>query len=342
MSKITNTKDRVFIIAEAGVNHNGSLAMAFKLIDVAVKAGADAVKFQTFKARNVISQFAPKADYQKQTTGKAESQLDMALKLEFPPEHFVQLAAYCRKKNIIFMSTPFDLDSIDVLARMGLKTFKIPSGEITNLPYLRKIGRLRRKVILSTGMSDLNDIRRAVDILVKAGTARKGIALLQCNTEYPTPYEDVNLRAMLTMRQALNLEVGYSDHTKGIEIPLAAIALGARIIEKHFTLDKSLPGPDHQASLSPEELQAMVSAIRHVAQALGSPQKKASPSERKNIVIARKSIVAARDIVKGEIFSPENLTVKRPGSGISPLLWDKIMGRKAARHFKADELIGLK
>ena len=339
MPKIGN--DKVFIIAEAGVNHNGKLPLAFKLIDAAHKAGADAVKFQTFKASNVISRFAPKAEYQKKTTGKVESQLEMAVKLEFPPEYFYRLAEHCRLRGIQFLSTPFDLDSIDVLKNMQLKVFKIPSGEITNLPYLRKIGRLKRKVILSTGMSTMADIATALKILVASGTKRSDITLLHCNTEYPTPYVDVNLRAITTMREKFKLPVGYSDHTCGIEVPIAAVAMGARVIEKHFTVDKNLPGPDHKASLSVDELAAMVAAIRHVEQALGSGIKKPSPSEIKNMDIARKSIVAARDIPQGKVFTADDLTVKRPGNGISPLRWDQMMVKKAARDFQTDELIQL-
>ena len=333
---------KVFIIAEAGVNHNGRLALAFKLIDVALKAGADAVKFQTFKASNVISRFAPKAEYQKKTTGKDESQLEMAEKLEFPPEYFQKLADYCKKKGIMFLSTPFDLDSIDVLKKMGLKILKIPSGEITNLPYLRKVGALKRKVILSTGMSTLTDIAVAMKILTQAGTRLKDITLLHCNTEYPTPYHDVNLLAMNTMKNKFKVEVGYSDHSCGIEVPVAAVALGARVIEKHFTLDKNLPGPDHKASLSPQELKDMVTSIRHIEQALGSSIKKPSPSEIKNVVIARKSIVAARQIHQGQVLTEQTLTVKRPGSGVSPLLWGQVIGTKAIRDFQADELIEIK
>ncbi len=341
VSKIKNS-NKVFIIAEAGVNHNGCLDLAFKLIDVAVKAKADAVKFQTFKASNVISLFAPKAEYQKQTTGKKETQLEMAQKLEFPPEYFHQLADYCRHKNILFLSTPFDLDSIDVLKSMGLKTFKIPSGEITNLPYLRKIGALRRKVILSTGMSTLPEIGRALEILVKAGTKKKDITLLHCTTEYPTPYSDVNLRAMATLKEKFQVAVGYSDHSCGIEVPVAAVALGAQVIEKHFTLDKNLPGPDHKASLSPQELTDMVISIRHIEEAMGSAVKKPAASEVKNIMIARKSIIAATAINKGDVLTASNLTVKRPGNGVSPMLWDKVIGTKAVRNFQTDELIVIK
>lgn len=333
---------KVFIIAEAGVNHNGSLDLAYKLIDGAVLAGADAVKFQTFKSTSVISRFAPKAEYQKKSTGADESQLAMVQKLEFPPEYFKKLAKYCRAKGIMFLSTPFDLESIDVLKQMNLKIFKIPSGEITNLPYLRKIGSLKVKVILSTGMSTLKEVQAAVAILLKAGTLKCHITLLHCTTEYPTPYTDVNLSAMRTLENALGIPVGYSDHTLGIEVAVAAVALGARVIEKHFTLDKQMPGPDHKASLSVDELKSMVIAIRHFEQAVGNGIKKPSSSEIKNIAIARKSIVALQPIAKGEILSTKNLTTKRPGNGISPMHWDRIMGQKAKFDFQADEMIRLK
>ncbi len=331
--------DKIFVIAEAGVNHNGSLALAKKLVGVAAAAGADAVKFQTFKAEKVISKYAPKAQYQKKTTGKNESQLDMARKLELPPSAFAALCRHCRVQGIMFLSTPFDLDSIDVLAHLGLPIFKIPSGEITNLPYLRKIGALRKKIILSTGMSTLPEIRKALGILTKAGTLKRNISLLHCNTEYPTPYEDVNLRAMCSMRRQLKVPVGYSDHTRGIEISVAAAALGATIIEKHFTLDQNMQGPDHKASLSPQELKALVTAIRHVERALGHGVKRPSASEAKNLVIARKSLIAAQDIKKGALLTAGNLTVKRPGNGISPMRWDDVIGTKAKRAFREDELI---
>ncbi|MDE2223103.1 MAG: N-acetylneuraminate synthase [Candidatus Omnitrophica bacterium] len=342
MRKNGKHPSKVFIIAEAGVNHNGRMDLALKMIDAAAAAGADAVKFQTFKAVNVISRFAPKAEYQKATTGKDESQLEMAQKLEFPPECFQKLAEHCLKKKILFLSTPFDLDSIEVLRHLGLKTFKIPSGEITNLPYLRAIGRLKRKIILSTGMSTMMDIHHALKILTKEGTRLKDITLLHCNTEYPTPYHDVNLLAMRAMKKKFRLPVGYSDHTLGIEVPVAAVALGAVVIEKHFTLDKNLPGPDHKASLSQKELEAMVESIRHIEMALGTGIKKPSGSEIKNMAIARKSIVAFRNIQQGETFHERNLYVKRPGSGISPMQWDKVLGKKAGRDFKKDELIVIK
>ncbi|WP_169752557.1 N-acetylneuraminate synthase [Campylobacter mucosalis] len=331
--------NKVFIIAEAGVNHNGDIELAKKLIDVAVSAGADAVKFQTFKAKHSISKNASKADYQKQTTDKNESQFEMIKRLELDEVAHKELIAYCASRGIMFLSTPFDLESIELLANFGLEIFKIPSGEITNLPYLRAIARLNKKVILSTGMANLGEIETAIDILTINGTNRENIIVLHANTEYPTPMQDVNLKAMLTIKNALNIPVGYSDHTPGIEVPIAAVALGAVVIEKHFTLDKNMQGPDHKASLEPDELKAMVSAIRNIEIALGDGIKRTSPSEQKNKTIARKSIVAARDIKKGEIFSEQNLAIKRPGNGISPMRWDEIIGQKAQKDYEQDELI---
>ena len=332
--------NNTFIIAEAGVNHNGSLEMAFRLIDVAVAAGADAVKFQTFKADKIIAVNAPKADYQKETTGSDESQLEMVKKLELDETAHIRLHQYCQHKGIQFLSTPFDLESIDLLNRLGLEIFKIPSGEITNLPYLRKLGALKKRLILSTGMADLGEIEDALDVLTESGTPLENITVLHCNTEYPTPFEDVNLRAMLTIRNAFpGISVGYSDHTTGIEVPIAAVAMGATVIEKHFTLDRNLPGPDHRASLEPHELAAMISAIRNIEKALGTGIKKPSPSELKNNLVARKSIVAAAPIKKGETFTEMNITVKRPGTGINPMRWDEIIGRKAAKPYRKDELI---
>ncbi|MFW5614542.1 N-acetylneuraminate synthase [Campylobacter hyointestinalis] len=331
--------NKVFIIAEAGVNHNGSLELAKKLIDEAVVAGADAVKFQTFKAELCISKNADKAEYQKQTTDKNESQFDMIKKLELNEYAHTELIKYCKIKNIMFLSTPFDLQSVDLLNGFGLEIFKIPSGEITNLPYLRKIASLNKKVILSTGMANLGEIEAALEILTKNGTLKENITVLHANTEYPTPFRDVNLKAMLTIRGAFGVKVGYSDHTPGIEVPIAAVALGATVIEKHFTLDKTMPGPDHKASLEPSELQSMVKAIRNIEIALGDGIKKASSSESKNKPIARKSIVAKCDIKKGDLFSESNLTIKRPGSGISPMRWDEVIGLRATRDYKEDELI---
>lgn len=330
---------KVFIIAEIGVNHNGNVETAKELINVAVEAGADAVKFQTSEADKGISKFAPKAEYQKKTTGENESQLEMAKKLVLNKEAHIELMNDCRKKGIIFLSTPFDLESIDLLNDLGLETIKIPSGEITDLPYLRKIGSLKKKIIMSTGMANLDEIEVALDILTSTGTPKENITVLHCNTAYPTPFEDVNLLAMLAIRDAFKVNVGYSDHTLGIEVPVAAAVLGASVIEKHFTLDRAMKGPDHKASLEPRELKAMVSAIRNIESALGDGIKKASPSESQNEAVARKSIVAAREIKKGEILTGENITAKRPGTGISPMEWDNVIGRAAKKHFKADELI---
>jgi len=333
--------NKVFIIAEAGVNHNGSIEIAKKLIDVAISSGADAVKFQTFKAVNVVSKNAPKAEYQNITTNPIESQFDMIQKLELDADTHKELINYCLKKGIIFLSTPFDHDSINLLNLLGLEIFKIPSGEITNLPYLRHIGGLNKKIILSTGMSSLKEVGNALDILIKSGTSKNNISVLHANTMYPTPMKDVNLRAMKTIADFYNIKFGYSDHTIGIEVAIAAVAMGASIIEKHFTLDKLMDGPDHIASLEPFELQAMVSAIRNIEMALGDGIKKPTISEKPNINIARKSIVASCEIKKGEIFSERNLAVKRPGNGLSPMKWDKIIGIKASKDYKFDELIEL-
>ena len=329
-----------FIIAEAGVNHNGDIVIAKKLVDAAKKAGADAIKFQTFKAENMVSKYAQKAEYQKGTTRDDESQLEMIKKLELDKEAHKELVNYCTEKKILFLSSAFDLASIDLLNELGLEICKIPSGEITNLPYLRKIGTLNKKVILATGMSDLGEIEDALNILNITGTPKENITVLHCNTEYPTPFENVNLRAMLTIRNAFpGISVGYSDHTLGIEVAIAAVALGATVIEKHVTLDKDMPGPDHKASLEPGELKAMISGIRNIEKALGTGIKKPSSSELKNKPVARKSIVAACPIQKGELFTEKNITVKRPGTGISPMRWDDMIGRKANRNYGKDELI---
>ena len=330
---------KIFIIAEAGVNHNGSLERAIQMVDVAAEAGADAIKFQTFKAERVIARTAPKADYQKAATGSEESQLEMVKKLELDEEAHTALINHCKEKRVVFLSTPFDLESIDLLNNLGLEIFKIPSGEITNLPYLRKLGALRKRLILSTGMADLGEIEDALDVLTESGTPIENITVLHCNTEYPTPFEDVNFRAMLTISQAFGVAVGYSDHTLGIEIPIAAAALGASVIEKHFTLDRNMEGPDHRASLEPNELKSMVTAIWNIEKAMGKGIKKPSPSELKNKSIARKSIVAARDIRKGEVLTETNLTVKRPGTGISPMRWDEVIGTKSERVYEIDEPI---
>lgn len=333
---------KVVIIAEAGVNHNGSFEMACRLADEAKHAGADYVKFQTGIPENVISVRAEQAEYQKHNTGTSESQLDMVRKIMLRPDDFKSLKEYCDSIGIRFLSTPFDLDSIDILKPLEMDLWKIPSGEITNLPYLRKIASMGQPVVMSTGMSRLGEVDDAVGVLLDGDLTLDMITLLHCNTEYPTPYTDVNLRAMLALRDAIGCRVGYSDHTLGIEVPVAAVAMGAEVIEKHFTLDKTLPGPDHVASLEPAELKAMVSAIRHTEAALGSGRKEVSRSERKNIAIARKSIIAARPISKGERFSHDNLTVKRPGNGISPMLWDTVVGLEAPRDFEPDELIELR
>lgn len=329
---------KTFIIAEAGVNHNGSTELAKKLIDKALWAGVDAVKFQTFTADKLSSKSAKKADYQNKKTSE-KSQYEMLKKLELKTKDFQILKDYCNQKGIKFMSSPFDLDSIDLLNEIGLDIWKIPSGEITNYPYLKKIAELKQEIIMSTGMANLSEIESALDLLKENGAT--DISVLHCNTEYPTPMRDVNLKAMLTIKEAFKVDVGYSDHTKGVEIPTAAVALGARVIEKHFTLDNSMQGPDHEASLEPEELKNMVEAIRNVEKALGNGIKKPSNSESKNKDIARKSIVAAKDIEKGELFTEKNLTIKRPGNGINPMQWTNILGKKAKKDFTFDELIEL-
>lgn len=333
--------NKVIIIAEAGVNHNGDIDLARRMITEARKAGADYVKFQTAVPELVISSIAPKAEYQKETTGAEESQLDMCRKIHLPLSAYNELAEQCRREGIGFMSTPFDLVSIDTLAPLGMDYWKIPSGEITNLPYLRKIASKGGRVILSTGMSRLDEVETAVGVLEQGGISRDNIILLHCTTQYPTPMEAVNLRAMDTLATLGCAAVGYSDHTRGIEVPVAAVARGARVIEKHFTLDKTMEGPDHKASLEPDELAAMVSAIRNIEQALGSPDKRVAEAEAPNIEVARKSIVAARDIKAGELLTEENLSVKRPGNGLSPMLWDKVIGTRAISDFRADELIRL-
>lgn len=332
---------KTLIIAEAGVNHNGSLDLAKQLVASAAAAGADLVKFQSFITGKSISRQAPKAEYQKSTTGTDESQYEMVRKLELSRADHEELIEECRRHGIGFFSTAFDSNSFDMLVELGLNQVKIPSGELTNLPLLRYMTRLGMPVILSTGMAGLGDIEAALDVIEKSGTPRSLITLLHCTTEYPTPMEDVNLRAMLSLKSAFGVEVGYSDHTSGIEIPIAAVALGATVIEKHFTLDRTLPGPDHQASLEPQELKAMVDAIRNIERALGDGIKRPSASELKNKPIARKSLVASRPIRAGETFDADNLDTKRPGTGISPMRWDEVVGRTAPRDFAADELIEL-
>lgn len=332
---------RTLVIAEAGVNHNGEIALANRLIDVAAEAGADLVKFQTFQSSQLATAVAPKADYQATTTGQTESQQGMLQRLELSPSQHEALIAHCQAQKIGFFSTAFDIDSLNFLASLGAERFKIPSGEITNLPYLRQVGYLGKSVILSTGMATLGEIEAAIEVLEASGTPRHQITVLHCNTEYPTPIQDVNLRAMTTIRDAFGVAVGYSDHTLGIEVPIAAVALGATVIEKHLTLDRNLPGPDHRASLEPDEFAAMVRAIRNIEQAMGDGIKRPSPSEIKNRPIARKSLVAAVPIQTGEVFTPENITAKRPGTGISPMAWDEVIGRVAHRNFGVDELIVL-
>ena len=332
---------KTLIIAEAGVNHNGDMELAKQLIAAAASAGADMVKFQTFKADSLVTKTASKAAYQKETTGSEEGQHEMVRKLELSHSDHTVLIEECRRQDIAFFSTAFDTDSFDMLVEMGLSQVKIPSGELTNLPLLRYMTRLGLPVMLSTGMANLGDIEAAIAAIEQVGTPRHLITVLHCTTEYPAPMEDVNLRAMLSMKAAFGVDVGYSDHTPGIEVAIAAVALGATVIEKHFTLDRNMPGPDHQASLEPHELKAMVSAIRNIEQALGDGIKRPSASELKNQPIARKSLVAIRDIKAGETFTANNTGAKRPGNGITPMRWDEVIGRTAPRAFVADELIEL-
>tara|TARA_X000000950_G_C13912196_1_gene659431 strand:- start:1122 stop:2117 length:996 start_codon:yes stop_codon:yes gene_type:complete len=329
----------VFIIAEAGVNHNGSIKLAKNLIDVASISGADAVKFQTFFAKNLSTKNSKKANYQKNLTNYNETQFSMLKKLELTKEMHIDLINHCKKKKIEFLSSPFDLDSIQLLEELKLKRFKIPSGEITNLPYLRYLGKLNKKIILSTGMSTIIEVKSALEVLTKSGTKKNNITVLHTNTEYPTPFEDVNLRAMVSMGKKLNVKFGYSDHTLGVEVDIAAVAMGATCIEKHFTLDCNMKGPDHKASLEPSQLTSMVKSIRNIEKALGSDKKKITKSESKNLQIVRKSIVAKRNIKKGEILNENNLAIKRPGGGISPMKWDHFLGSKAKRDYKEDDLI---
>jgi len=329
----------VQIIAEAGVNHNGSIEKAKQLIDVAAEAGADFVKFQTFKAESLVTKKADKANYQKKLTEKDESQFEMIKRLELDKSAHEELISCCTQKNIQFLSTAFDVESANLLSELDIHIYKIPSGEITNLPYLRHFGGLGKPVIMSTGMATLEEVKAAADVLIDAGLDKNDLTILHCNTEYPTPMSDVNLTAMLTIRDELNVKVGYSDHTLGIEVPIAAVAMGATIIEKHFTLDRTLPGPDHAASLEPEELNSMVCTVRNIEKALGDGVKKPSPSEKKNIPIARKSIVAKTSISKGKIFTKDNLAVKRPGTGISPMKWDSLIGKISDKSYSKDDLI---
>lgn len=330
------------IIAEAGVNHNGSLDIAKKLVDAAVEAGVDIIKFQTFKADRLVSKDAKKAEYQKCNIGDGDdSQYQMLKMLELSDENHKELISYCNARNIQFWSTAFDLESIDFLHSLGLRLWKIPSGEITNYPFIKKIALFHEPVIMSTGMCEETDIQNAMDVLLKNGLSKEKITILHCNTQYPTPMKDVNLKAMLTIKKNFGTIVGYSDHTRGIEVPIAAVALGAQVIEKHFTLDRNMHGPDHKASLEPNELKAMVDAIRNIEQALGTGQKTVSESERANIVVARKSIVAKVSIKKGDVLTDDNLIVKRPGTGISPMQWKTVVGTRAIKDYQPDELIEL-
>lgn len=332
----------VLIIAEAGVNHNGSMEIAKQLVDAAVEAGVDIIKFQTFKAEKLVSKTAKQAEYQKKNIGDGnDSQYEMLKKLELSEENHEELIAYCKEKGIRFWSTAFDFESMDYLHSLGLGLWKIPSGEITNYPFIRKIASYGEDVIMSTGMCEMMDIQNAMDVLLRYGIRKEQITLLHCNTQYPTPFQDVNLNAIASIKHEFDIQVGYSDHTSGIEVPIAAVALGAKVIEKHFTIDRNLPGPDHKASLEPHELKAMVSAIRHIEQALGDGIKRVSDSEKANISVARKSIVAACPIKRGEQLTEENLTVKRPGIGLSPMLWDNVIGTVAIKDYEEEDLIQL-
>ena len=331
--------ERVYIIAEAGVNHNGCIKTAMELIDYASVSGADAIKFQTFKADSLVTSYAKKAEYQKQVNKHEENQYEMIKKLELNYSDHLTLSKYAFEKKIEFLSTPFDLESIDLLFELGLEKFKIPSGEITNLPYLEKIGQLNKEIILSTGMSTLKEIEQAINVLISSGSQKEKLTVLHCNTEYPTPLIDVNLRAMANIGKTFNVNFGYSDHTLGIHVPVAAVSMGAKIIEKHFTCDKNMEGPDHKASISPQELNQMVKLIKNTEIALGKSIKEPTASEIKNIKIARKSIVAKTSIKKGENFSLNNLTTKRPGDGISPMKWYDVLKQVAKKDFKEDDLI---
>jgi len=332
-------KNKTFIIAEAGVNHNANLKLAYQLIEKAAFIGADAIKFQTAIPEMVVTNSAKKAKYQIVKNSKKESQLDLIKKIHFPLETFNLLQKKCKKEKIIFFSSAFDLKSLDYLNNLNQKIHKIPSGEITNLPYLKKIGSFKKPIIMSTGMSNLKEIKDALNLLLESGMSKKNITILHCNTEYPTPFKDVNLKAMQTIKNKFNVSVGYSDHTKGKDVSLAAVALGAVVIEKHFTLDKKLPGPDHSSSLEPSEFKSMIESIRNVENSLGSIIKKPSISEKKNLNVVRKSIVAIKKISKGDIFTLYNLGIKRPGNGISPMNWEMIIGKKAKKNFKKDQLI---
>jgi N,N'-diacetyllegionaminate synthase len=334
--------NKTIIIAEAGVNHNGDIETAKRLIDVAADAGVDYVKFQTFKANKIVTKQAKRADYQNKNTKDLDTQYEMLKKLELNEDSHHLLIKYCNQKGIKFLSTGFDLDSLEFLNKIGIKLAKIPSGEITNYPYLKKVAQLYSEIILSTGMSDMDDINKALAVLLKFGVKKENITILHCNTEYPTPMSDVNLKAMLHIQTELDVKIGYSDHTLGIEVPIAAVSLGARVIEKHFTLDRNLPGPDHRASLEPNELKSMVTTIRNIEKALsGSGIKEPSKSELKNKQIIRKSIIALKPITEGEIFNNRNIGTKRPGTGISPMKWESVIGQASKYNFEQDELISL-
>lgn len=335
------TKSKTLIVAEAGVNHNGDLAIAKELIDVAAEAGADLVKFQTFSADRMVTATAPMANYQTRNTNRYEFQYEMLRRLELTKDMHYELKNHCLLRGIDFFSTGFDVESIDLLAELGQDRFKIPSGELTNLPFLRYIGRMSKPIIMSTGMAQMEEIRSAIEVLEEVGTPRSIITVLHCTTEYPAPMTEVNLRAMLSIKSEFAVNVGYSDHTAGIEVAIAAVAMGASVIEKHFTLDRNLPGPDHKSSLLPEELKLMVRSIRNIETAMGDGIKRCTPSEARNICMARKSLVASRAIIKGEVFSLENISVKRPGTGISPMAMDKVIGCLAPRDFIKDDLIEL-
>ena len=329
------------VIAEAGVNHNGSIDLAKKLIDEASNAGADIIKFQSYNTDLLTTKSAKKANYQKNSNLQDESQFDMLRKYELNKSDHIELQSHCNKKNISFLSTPFDTDSVKMLAGLGMRLFKVPSGEVTNLPYLRLIGSYGLPVILSTGMCTFKEVEQCVEILLKSGLCKEKLTILHCNTEYPTPFNDVNLNVIPELAERFGVNVGYSDHTKGIEVAIAAVALGARVIEKHFTLDKCMNGPDHAASINPEELKLMISSIRNIEESLGDKIKKITKSEEKNLLIVRKSIVASTYIKEGDFFSENNITVKRPGTGLSPMHWDKIIGYKANKNYKANDFISI-
>ena len=339
MNPLINPMNKTIIIAEAGVNHNGDIDNAIKLIRLAANSGADLIKFQTFDPSSVVTKYAKKANYQIKNTGKQETQIQMIKKLYLSRDNHEVLIQECKKEKIEFFSTPFDIKSLNMLVSLGLKRFKIPSGEITNLPLIRKMGSLKSKIIMSTGMCTMEEIVQAINVLEVAGTSKENIIILHCTSDYPTPFYDVNLKAMISIKEKLGVGIGYSDHTLGIEVSVAAVALGAMVIEKHFTLDRTMEGPDHKASLEPDELKTMVKSIRNIEKAMGGSKKEPTIQELENRLIVRKSIVASKDIKKGELFSSDNLTTKRPGTGISPMLWDEVIGKKAKNNYKYDDII---